>query len=202
MRRTAPAEHGLAGTYNYVPRVATRYACGDLKVATCGAILINNTRWQTWWRKRNRLERGLYRGPAAFSVTIATCQQQSVFTDATSVDWYRKMLEDAARNTGFSLLAYCFMPDHLHLLVEASDGSDLARFMKAFKQASSFDHKQRTGRLLWQRSYYDHVLRGSDELQPAIEYILGNPVRAGLVQDPAAYPFTGGELLADMLVAT
>ena len=112
------------------------------------------------------------------------------------------MLEDAARETGFRLLAYCFMPDHLHLLVEGSEESDLARLMKTFNQASSHDYRRRVGRPLWQRSYYDHVLRGSDELQPAIEYILENPIRAGLVDNVGAYPFSGGEALREMLVAT
>ena len=162
----------------------------------------DNTRWQTWLRKRNRLERDLYRGPGAFTVTVNTWRRQQVFVDATEVHRYREMLEDAARKSGFRLLAYCFMPDHLHLLVEGSEGSDLAQLMKAFKQTSSFDYKQRVGHLLWQRSYYDHILRGPDELQPAIEYILGNPVRAGLVENPGAYPFWGGEMLGDMLVAT
>ena len=162
----------------------------------------SNTRWQTWWRKRNRLERGLYRGPAAFSVTVATYQQQQAFTDATDVDRYRAMLEDAARKTRFKLLAYCFMPDHLHLLAEGSEATDLAQLMKTFKQTSSYDYRRRVGRPLWQRSYYDRVLRGSDELQRAIKYILGNPVRAGLADSLRAYPFSGGEVLRDMLVAT
>jgi len=112
------------------------------------------------------------------------------------------MLEDAARETGFRLLAYCFMPDHLHLLVQGSEGSNLAQLVKTFKQASSYDYKRRAGRPWWQRSYHDHVLRGSDELQPTIEYILENPIRAGLVDNPGAYPFSGGEVLRDMLVAT
>jgi len=94
------------------------------------------------------------------------------------------------------------MPDHLHLLVQGSEGSDLAQLMKTFKQASSYDYKRRARRPLWQRSYHDHVLRGSDELQSAIEYILGNPVRAGLADSTLAYPFSGSEMLREMLVAT
>ncbi len=158
--------------------------------------------WQTWRRKRNRLDRDLYRGPAVFFVTATTWRRQPVFTEATEVHRYREMLEDAARTTGFRLLAYCFMPDHLHLLVEGSEGSELAWLMKSFKQASSFDYKQRNGRPLWQRSFYDHVLRGPDELQPALEYIMANPVRAGLVEDADTYPFSGGEIAREMLVAT
>ena len=115
----------------------------------------SSARWQTWWRKRNRLDHGLYQGPAAFSVTVATRQRQTAFVDAAEVQRFREMLEGAARDTGFRLLAYCFMPDHLHLLVEGSEGTDLARFMKAFKQDTSFDYERRVGSALWQRSYYD-----------------------------------------------
>ena len=94
------------------------------------------------------------------------------------------------------------MPDHLHLLIQGSEGSDLAQLMKTFKQASSYDYKRRARRPLWQRSYHDHVLHGSAELQPAIEYILGNPARAGLTDSTRAYPFLGGDVLRDTLVAT
>jgi putative transposase len=175
---------------------------GDLQVATGEATLKNGTGWQTWWRKRNRLARDVYCGPAAFAVTVTTWQRQPTFTDAMEARRYRKMLGDAALSVGFSLLAYCFMPDHLHLLVQGSEGSDLSQLMKRFKQASSFDYRRRVGRALWQRGYYDHVVRGYEELLPAVEYVLGNPVRAGLVESPGAYPFSGGELAAETLVAT
>ncbi len=162
----------------------------------------NETDRLTWRRKRNRLDRDVYRGPGAFSVTVSTWNRERAFTDAAEVQRCWIMLEDAARDTAFRLLAYCFMPDHVHLLVEGSEGSDLARLMKRFKQASSFDYKRRMGQPLWQRSYYDHVLRGPDELRPAIEYMLSNPVQAGLVEDAHDYPFAGGELVGERQVAT
>ncbi len=88
------------------------------------------------------------------------------------------------------------------MVVEGSKKSDLAQLMKTFKQASSFDYKRRTGQPLWQRSYYDHILRGPEELRPAIEYVLNNPVQAGLVEDAGGYPYSGGEMLEELLVAT
>lgn len=94
------------------------------------------------------------------------------------------------------------MPDHLHLLVEGSEQSDLSRFMKAFKQVTSFRYKQRVGQPLWQPSYYDHVIRNEQDAQQAFAYILENPVRAGLVDDIGDYPFLGGAWVREMLVAT
>ncbi len=162
----------------------------------------DGTRLQTWRRKRNRLDGSVYLDPAAFSVTVTTWQRRPVFIDDAEVRRCREMLEDAARASCFRLLAYCFMPEHLHLLVEGLENSDLTRLMKKFKQASSFDYKRRAGQPLWQRSYYDHVLRGSHEVQPAMEYVLDNPVRAGLVDNWSAYPFSGGAFVREMQVAT
>jgi len=44
---------------------------------------------------------------------------------------------------------------------------------------------------LWQRYGYERVVGDDDELALTVGYIVGNPVRAGLVSDPAQYPFLG-----------
>ncbi len=147
---------------------------------------------QTWRRKRNRLDSEAYLGHQVFSVTTNTWQGAKVFTDPEEVAACRRLLEEAARHYGFTILAYCFMPDHVHFLVEGSEESALPRFMKAFKQGSSFRHKRHTGRPLWQRSYYDHIIRGQLDTQRAFSYLLDNPVRAGLVEHFDEYPFLGG----------
>jgi REP element-mobilizing transposase RayT len=87
------------------------------------------------------------------------------------------------------------MPDHLHLLLQGSDRTDLSRLMKRFKQKSSFDFKRQTGEALWQKSYHDHVLRREEDLNDVARYVAANPVRHGLVADWTQYPYTGGDLL-------
>jgi hypothetical protein len=47
---------------------------------------------------------------------------------------------------------------------------------------------------LWQEGYFERVLREEDTTLDVIAYILQNPVRAGLVGDPGAYPFSGSSL--------
>lgn len=93
------------------------------------------------------------------------------------------------------VLAYCFMPDHLHLLVQGSDRSNLIDFMKRFKQLSGFGYKTEAGKQLWQKSYHDHIVRRDEDLEAVAQYIFENPCRAGLVDDLALYPFSGGEYL-------
>jgi REP-associated tyrosine transposase len=92
----------------------------------------------------------------------------------------------------FAVDAYCWMPDHTHLLLEATSAeSDLCRLMNTWKQVTGYAHKQATGKQLWQTGYYDHVLRPDEDRLPVIEYLIANPVRGGLVTEVGSYPFWG-----------
>lgn len=41
----------------------------------------------------------------------------------------------------------------------------------------------------WQRGFYDHALRKEEDIRTSAEYIVNNPVRAGLVENWVDYPF-------------
>ncbi len=123
---------------------------------------------------------------------MCTHQRENVFVARDVVDAVRLQILRTADAHDFKLLAYCFMPDHLHLLVEGcSAGADLAPFGKLVKQRSSYEYKQRTGKRLWQRGWFDYQLQVSDDVDDTIEYILLNPVRAGLAVHASEYPFSG-----------
>jgi len=98
----------------------------------------------------------------------------------------------SAADEGFAMDAYCFMPDHVHLLVEGtSDGSDCLRFIKRAKQFSGFHFMRAFERRLWQRYGYEHVIREQESPLGVARYILENPVRAGLVARVEEYPHLG-----------
>jgi putative transposase len=93
---------------------------------------------------------------------------------------------------GFDVSAYCFMPDHVHLLLDAtSSGSALRPFVNTWKQHTGYEHARETGVRLWQHGYYDHVLRRDEDRLAVIAYFLANPLRARLVRDLRRYPFWG-----------
>ena len=91
-----------------------------------------------------------------------------------------------------AVIAYCFMPDHLHLLVEGTNpASTLTEFVRVFKQRSSFQWKRMFGSQLWQRSYFERVLRNHESSIDVARYVLANPLRAGMVDSVEDYPFLG-----------
>jgi putative transposase len=141
---------------------------------------------------RPRLKEFSYCGQFAYFVTLATTNREPLFEDSITVNLVRKVLVSLQIEGDFLILAYCFMPDHLHLLLQGiSDGSNLIKFIKFFKQRSGFGYKNMMGKPLWQPSYYDHVLRKEEDLLEIARYIWNNPVRAGLVSSPHDYPYSG-----------
>jgi putative transposase len=68
--------------------------------------------------------------------------------------------------------------------------------MRDFKGATRYAYMKRFRRVLWQKSYYDHACRRGEDLTAAARYIVRNPVRSGLVDNAADYPFNGSFVLA------
>jgi len=139
-----------------------------------------------------RLKTFDYLGFYRYFLTICTDDRVPIFIDDQSVDLVLMPLSRTADDQRFSVIAYCFMPDHVHLLVEGiHPAADFREFVRIFKQRSSFAWKQRTGTALWQRSYFEHVLRDDEDTIGVAKYILENPVRGNLVERPEDYPFLG-----------
>ncbi len=90
------------------------------------------------------------------------------------------------------------MPDHIHLIVAGMDDrADFQRFMATWKQRAGYHFKQRTKEMLWQESYFDHVLRDDEKTRVAIKYVLENPVRKGMVRRFEEYLYSGSDTYSE-----
>jgi putative transposase len=84
------------------------------------------------------------------------------------------------------------MPDHLHAIIFPQDETTISEVMRRFK-LSTFQ-KLRTAKHrnepFWQSRFNDHALRTRREFDDVLDYMHMNPVRKGLVADPAAWPWS------------
>jgi REP-associated tyrosine transposase len=119
-------------------------------------------------------------------------QRREYFVDAGCVALVRDQLLRTAGENMAEVIAYCFMPDHLHVLVEGrAPRSDLIVCATAFRQRSGYSYKRLCGTRLWQEGYFDRVLRDEENTIDVVRNMLANPMRAGLCADPRLYPFSG-----------
>ena len=98
---------------------------------------------------------------------------------------------------------FVIMPDHVHVVVWSNAPNQLSIFMKQWKRRSSVkikalyvEHMQHySSRInieepVWQRKYFSFNLYSTRKLREKINYIHGNPVRAGLVQCPEEWKYS------------
>jgi REP-associated tyrosine transposase len=143
-------------------------------------------------RRPEHLRKFDYLGFHAYFLTFCTYERARLFASDAVVDLVLLQISRAADECGFAVLAYCFMPDHVHLLVEGmSDASDCKAFISRAKQYSGFYYANAHRARLWQRYSFEHVLRDNEKSETAARYILENPVTAGLVERIEDYPYLG-----------
>jgi REP element-mobilizing transposase RayT len=116
-------------------------------------------------------------------VTVCTAGEESRFADpALAKPIFAALVDHPAT------LAACLMPDHLHWLL--TDASQAVEVLRDFKSYSTWLFKQAGYRCqLWQRSFWDHVVRRGESLDNVVRYIVDNPVREGLVTEREDYPY-------------
>lgn len=137
-----------------------------------------------------------YAGCCRVFLTVCTRARQRAFVHATWRDLVATQLLQWAEDFEIAVVVYSVMPDHVHVLAEGrSESACVPEWIRRWKMTSGYAWRSTGGgTALWQRGYFDHVLRSDESTLPVARYIVLNPVRAGLVQDACAYPGTGSSV--------
>ncbi len=82
----------------------------------------------------------------------------------------------------YQLFAWCVMPNHVHAVLQPSRGCELSDIVHTWKSYTANQANRALGRRgpFWQREPYDHLIRDEKDFFHAIEYVLDNPLTAGL----------------------
>jgi putative transposase len=147
-------------------------------------------------RKALRLRYLDYSAPGVFFVTVCAHGRRRTFGEvsddrvvlsAAGLIVERQIDQLPERLTSVALDSFVVMPNHVHVLIElherARQASPLRVVVGSFKSGSSREInalRGTPGTQIWQRGYYDHVVRDEDDLMRAREYIEMNPIRWAL----------------------
>ena len=141
--------------------------------------------------KNIRLDAAKYVGSGYYFITLCCAGRKAAFGNGDRAIWLIETLRQQSKDFQFAVHAYCVMPDHVHLLLSGTDTqSDLLAFIKHFKHTTTYA-RNKNRRDLWQKKYYDHILRERDSVTGVAGYIFMNPVRKGICRDPRDYPYSG-----------
>ena len=153
-------------------------------------------------RHNTRLAPANYLGHRSYFITICCDRRRPYLADLATAQMVLTILLHSAADYLFALHAFCAMPDHLHVLAEGTrPRSNLSEFIRLFKQYSAFEFRKSSRKSLWEKSYYDYVLRPTDTAEHIARYIWWNPVRRHLCAAPQDFPFSGSQTIPWMQVA-
>jgi REP element-mobilizing transposase RayT len=133
-------------------------------------------------RPRLHVPGGLYH------VTLRGNHRQPIFVLDTDRDRLDSIVADASSRDDVTVHAFCWMTNHIHLLVEVGE-APLGRFMQrvASRYARFLQRSQETTGHLFERRYHAVLVDTERYLLDLVRYIHLNPVRGGLASDPADY---------------
>jgi REP element-mobilizing transposase RayT len=135
-----------------------------------------------------------------YLLTTSTANRRPWFAHCAIAAAAVEALADPATWPSANPLVWVLMPDHLHLLVEFHGGESLSRVMARIKGLiwRQLRPQLRVPDRLWQASFHDHALRRDENLLRVGRYLLENPVRAGLVDQPVQWRWRGGVMLGQI----
>lgn len=120
------------------------------------------------------------------------------FVDEADFRVYLALLREAIARYRCALHAYCLMGNHVHLLLTPGDIGGCAALMHRISQryAYYFNHRHGRSGTLWEGRFRSCIVESSRYVLECHRYIELNPVRAGIVGHPAAYPWSSHAVTA------
>ena len=151
-------------------------------------------------RKHPRIKNYDYATIGAYFITVCTSQRRNYFWQSfvgasiarpqnpteIKLSEYGKIVDNAINNIpkiypNIEIDRYVIMPDHIHLIL-IIHGDECGRAMLAptvmriIQHTKGFITKQ-IGSSIWQKSFYDHVIRNREDYEEHVKYIYENPIK-------------------------
>lgn len=127
----------------------------------------------------------------AYHVTHRGNRREDVFFREEDRSVYRDLLRECAQRYSLEIWAYCWMTNHVHLVVVGHSGDSLARGLgNSHRRYSQYVNRRHgwSGHL-WSNRFYSTPLDVASAIRAA-RYVELNPVRAGLVAEADDYPWS------------
>ncbi|MEJ6021864.1 transposase [Ramlibacter sp. PS4R-6] len=115
--------------------------------------------------------------------------RQAIFSDRSDYEALLELLEEYAKKFEVAVHGYVLMSNHFHLLATPQTEDGVPQLLQAVGRSYVRGFNKRQGRTgtLWEGRYKSTLIQAERYLLACMVYIDLNPVRAGLVANPADY---------------
>jgi putative transposase len=126
-------------------------------------------------------------------ITVVTRDRNPLLGPNEDVDLLWDTIRNVQKIHSFHFLAYAILPDHAHWLMRVDNvKGDYSKVMHSIKRNYTVNYKKRhsisSDFTVWQKRFWDHVIRDDYDLSKHLDYIHWNPVKHGYVKHPEDWP--------------
>jgi putative transposase len=125
---------------------------------------------------------------ATYFITCITHQRKKIFSNPQLAQIAIDQWKHYEKTYEFTLHAYCVMHDHYHVLLDVGKKKTISQILHAVNSyTATLINKvldQEVKMKIFQRGYWDEIIRDQDMYWQKVSYILTNPYRMGLVRHP------------------
>ncbi|MHB1949250.1 MAG: REP-associated tyrosine transposase [Gammaproteobacteria bacterium] len=139
--------------------------------------------------------RRCYQPGGHYFFTLVSHKRRSILATPENVENLKIAINNVKKQYPFSLTAIVILPDHLHCMwrLPENDG-DFSTRWRLIKRYFSMNIdtliNHRGEKEVWQRRFWEHLIRDEEDWQKHMDYIHYNPVKHGLVQSPGDWRYS------------
>jgi len=146
-----------------------------------------------------RLARKSYKGEKLFHVMVQGINKEEIFSEERQKYEYIKLLKQYEKEYQLSIIAYCVMENHVHLLIDTIDVEELTRYMHKLNTSYAIYYNKNNNRVgyVYRDRYKTQIIQNERHLYNCIIYIHNNPVNAFLCNKAEQYKFSSYKQFLD-----
>ncbi len=132
----------------------------------------------------------------SYYLTVVTHNRNPILID--NIELLRESFKESKEHYSYAIEAIVILPDHFHLVIKPKIAKEYPHIIRTIKQyfskhcdKSYYAHieqspsRQKEGYTpIWQKKYYEHTIRDTQDHKSILAYMYHNPIKHGLVEKP------------------
>ena len=139
-------------------------------------------------------------GPGHFHVTTKGNDGMDIYLTVDDRRVWLALLDRVIRDLEWTLLGWCLMTNHFHLIIETREpnlSAGMQRLNGVYAQWFNAWHARKNH--LFGKRFWAKRITTDTQFEQTADYVLENPVRAGLCSEPWDWRWLGGPLLLERM---
>ena len=127
-----------------------------------------------------------------FHIITQGINKSHIFKNEIDKKYYIKIMYELRKEYSITIIAYCIMDNHMHMLLEAEKIEDLSKYMHKLntKYGKYYNRVHKRVGYVFRDRYKSEGIYGEEQLYNCINYIYNNPVKAKICNSPEKYKYS------------